>query len=56
MISVINVFNCTHRDPRPAFVTIHYVPEFQDVSEVTNNVWMNSYVVRQAFASSDWVD
>lgn len=42
---------CTHRDPRPAFVTIHYVPEFQDVSEVTNNVWID-YILRlgQAFA------
>lgn len=35
----------THRDPRPAFVTIRYVPDYQDVSEVRSNTWIN-YLVR----------
>ena len=36
-----DVVYCTHRDPRPAAVTIRYVPDFQDVSEINNNTWLN---------------
>lgn len=39
------VIYVTHRDPRPAFVTIRYVPDYQDVSEVRSNTWIN-YLVR----------
>lgn len=40
-----DVVYCTHRDPRPASVTIRYVPDFQDVSEIKNNTWID-YLVR----------
>ena len=36
---------CPHRDPRPAAVTVRYVPDFQDVSEIKNNTWID-YLVR----------
>lgn len=39
------VIYVTHRDPRPAFVTIRYVPDYKDVSEVRSNTWIN-YLVR----------
>lgn len=39
------VIYCTHRSNRPAYVTIRYVPEFTDVSEVTNHTWIN-YLIR----------
>lgn len=34
-----------HRDPRPAQVTIRYVPDYQDVSEIESNVWID-YLIR----------
>ena len=40
-----DVVYCTHRDPRPATVTIRYVPDYQDVSEIKNNTWID-YLVR----------
>jgi len=40
-----DVVYCTHRDPRPAAVTIRYVPDFQDVSEIKNNTWLD-YLIR----------
>lgn len=40
-----DVVYCTHRDPRPAAVTIRYVPDYQDVSEIRNNTW-DDYLVR----------
>lgn len=40
-----DVVYCTHRDPRPAAVTIRYVPDYQDVSEIKNNTWID-YLVR----------
>lgn len=40
-----DVVYCTHRDPRPASVTIRYVPDYQDVSEIRNNTWVD-YLVR----------
>ena len=36
---------CTHRDPRPAAVTIRYVPDYQDVSEIKSPEWID-YLIR----------
>lgn len=35
----------THRDPRPTHVTIRYVPDYQDVSEITSPTWVD-YLIR----------
>ena len=43
------VVYCTHRDPRPSQVTITYVPDFQDVSEIKSTRWQN-YLVRMSLA------
>lgn len=43
------VVYCTHRDPRPSQVTITYVPDFQDVSEIKSTRWQN-YLVRLSLA------
>lgn len=40
-----NVVYCTHRDPKPQSVTISYVPDYQDVSEIKGNTW-EDYLVR----------
>lgn len=37
------------RDPKPAVVTVSYVPQFTDVSEITNNTWIN-YLIRLSLA------
>ena len=39
------VVYCSHRDPRPAAITIRYVPEYEDVSEIENETWEN-YLIR----------
>lgn len=39
------VVYCAHRDPRPATVTIRYVPDYKDPSEIKSNVWID-YLVR----------
>ena len=39
------VVYCAHRDPRPAQVTIRYVPDYQDVSEIRSQAWID-YLVR----------
>lgn len=39
------VVYCAHRDPRPAQVTIRYVPDYKDVSEIVEETWVN-YLVR----------
>ena len=39
------VIYVTHRDPRPATITIRYVPDFQDVSEISGSSW-EDYLVR----------
>lgn len=39
--STNDVLYCTHRDPRPASVTIRYVPDFKDVSEIKEPVWLD---------------
>lgn len=41
---------CTHRDPVPAMVTIRYVPNFQDVSEIVDPIWID-YLVRLSTAN-----
>jgi len=40
----------THRDPRPAQVTLTYVPDYQDVSEVVSPLWVD-YLVRLSEAN-----
>ncbi len=45
-----DVVYCTHRDPRPAAVTVRYVPDYQDVSEIKNNTWID-YLIRMATAN-----
>lgn len=45
-----NVVYCTHRDPRPAAITIRYVPDYQDVSEIENTTWLD-YLVRMSTAN-----
>lgn len=40
-----DVVYCTHKDPRPAAVTIRYVPDLQDVSEIKSTTWID-YLVR----------
>ena len=48
--SLNQVVYCAHRDPRPAVVTIRYVPDFQDVSEIENPIWVD-YLVRMSEAN-----
>jgi len=40
-----DVVYCAHRDPVPAQVTIRYIPEYTDVSELQGHVWEN-YLIR----------
>lgn len=40
-----DVVYCTHRDPRPSTVTIRYVPDYQDVSEIKNETYVD-YLIR----------
>lgn len=39
------VVYCTHRDPMPAAVTITFAPDFVDVSEIKDQMWID-YLVR----------
>lgn len=39
------VIYCAHRDPRPSQVTVRYVPNFKDVSEIKSPIWVD-YLVR----------
>jgi len=39
----------THRDPKPAMVTIRYVPEYKDVSEIVNQAYID-YLIRMSEA------
>lgn len=39
------VVYCTHRESRPYLVTLQYVPEFSDVSEIQSHTWID-YLVR----------
>lgn len=43
------VIYCTHKDPRPAMVTVQYTPDFKDVSEITQQSWID-YIIRLATA------
>ncbi len=45
-----DVVYCTHRDPRPATVTIRYVPIYEDVSEIISDTWID-YLVRMSTAN-----
>ena len=45
-----DVVYCTHRDPRPSVVTIRYVPDYQDVSEIVSDTWID-YLVRMSTAN-----
>lgn len=45
-----DVVYCAHRDPRPVQVTIRYVPDFQDVSELKDPTWIN-YLIRLSTAN-----
>lgn len=45
-----DVVYCTHRDPKPATVTIRYVPDYQDVSEINNDTWID-YLIRMSEAN-----
>lgn len=45
-----NVVYCAHRDPRPSVVTIRYVPDFQDVSEILGYTYID-YLVRMSVAN-----
>lgn len=40
-----DVVYCTHKDPRPAAVTIRYVPIYHDVSEIKSTTWID-YLIR----------
>lgn len=40
---------CTHRDPRPQSVTINYVPDYKDVSEIKSDTYID-YLIRLAEA------
>lgn len=46
-----NVVYCAHRDPRPSTVTIRYVPDYQDVSEIKSQAWID-YLLRLSEANA----
>ena len=39
----------THRDPMPSHVTITYTPDYLDVSEIKNDMWID-YLIRMSEA------
>lgn len=43
------VIYCAHRDPKPTQVTITYMPDYKDVSEIQNDTWID-YLIRLAEA------
>lgn len=45
-----DIVYCTHRDPRPSQVTVRYVPDFKDVSEINNDTWLD-YLIRMSEAN-----
>ena len=47
---VNDVVYCAHRDPRPSQVTIRYVPNYKDVSEIKNDTWID-YLIRMSEAN-----
>ena len=44
------VVYCTHRESRPSVVTVRYVPDYQDVSEIKDETWIN-YLIRLSEAN-----
>lgn len=44
------VIYCAHRDPRPTHVTIRYVPDYQDVSEIQDATFLD-YLIRMSEAN-----
>lgn len=44
------VLYCAHRDPRPAVVTVTYVPDYKDVAEIKSPIWID-YLVRMSEAN-----
>lgn len=44
------VIYCAHRDPKPSMLTIRYVPDLQDVSEVRGDTYID-YLVRMSLAN-----
>lgn len=45
-----NCIYCTHRAPMPSLVTVRYVPDYQDVSEIKDDTWVN-YLIRMSEAN-----
>lgn len=45
-----NCIYCAHRDPRPARVTVRYVPDYKDVSEIKSLTWLD-YLIRMSEAN-----
>ena len=43
------VIYCAHREPMPTQVTITYMPDYKDVSEIQNDTWID-YLLRLAEA------
>ena len=43
------VIYCAHREPMPTQVTITYMPDYKDVSEIQNDTWVN-YLLRMSEA------
>ena len=43
------VIYCAHRDPKPMTCTVRYVPDYQDVSEIQSQTWID-YLVRLSLA------
>lgn len=43
------VIYCAHRDPMPTQLTITYMPDYKDVSEIQSDTWIN-YLLRMSEA------
>lgn len=44
------VVYCTHRAPQPTHVTVRYVPDYSDVSEIQSPTWID-YLIRMSEAN-----
>lgn len=44
------VIYVSHRDPKPTQLTIRYVPDYKDVSEIKSNTWID-YLIRLSEAN-----
>jgi hypothetical protein len=44
------VIYCAHREPIPTHITITYMPDYQDVSEIKNDTWVD-YLIRMSEAN-----